>query len=538
MGAPWVHDDYYDAIEAAKATHGVRYFQIFHDLIPTLMPELVSIGLIGGFTKSIAGMLDCADHILANSRWSETDLRTTCAAIGARCPPTSVVRLGGAIDYRQDNAAPTPIRPSKRPSPREIHGDYVLCVGTIEPRKNHVYLYNVWKRMLRELGAGVPKIVCIGRMGWHVEDLKRYLEVSDNLDDHFVHLSDVGDDELKRYYRDCLFTVFPSLYEGWGLPVAESLSHGKLCVSSNATSMPEVGGDWVVYIDPHNVNDGFQVISSLIRDPARVRAWERRLCAQYEPLSWRDATIGLMGTIEAAIRALPAIATNAETRPHEARRKRIDEGAAYAFSCLSPKGGPVGLLRAEVRARAVRALLDGLDWHPTEDWGCWSCGPVARVSFLPPESADTRLVCYVTVRLPPPAVEQRIHVFVDQVSRGRIRLSGAADRQIRIDIACAASPDCGSRPILIELHLETVSHPPPDSADQRLLGLGLSSLCVVGIDALNKRIAFLERDALKVPDAAPEMRPPDAAVTKLKRRTQPRRRDLPNDCVRRQNPNM
>ncbi len=63
-----------------------------------------------------------------------------------------------------------------------------------------------------------------------------------------------------------MFSVFPSFEEGWGLPVGESLIFGRPCLASNASSVPEVGGEFVDYIDPFNTNDGYEKISRFIED--------------------------------------------------------------------------------------------------------------------------------------------------------------------------------------------------------------------------------------------------------------------------------
>jgi len=113
----------------------------------------------------------------------------------------------------------------------------------------------------------------------------------------------LSEPELRKAYGSCLFTVFPSLSEGWGLPVAESLVHGKLCVASNRTSIPEVGGDLIDYFDPSDEEDALAKIERVLLDPGYLAAREARLKAEYRPRSWADCAQAL---VEALAEPLPA----------------------------------------------------------------------------------------------------------------------------------------------------------------------------------------------------------------------------------------
>ena len=117
---------------------------------------------------------------------------------------------------------------------------------------------------------------------------------------------DLSDAELRQVYRSCLFTIFPSLCEGWGLPIAESLAHGKFCVASNRTSIPEVGGDFVDYFDPLSDDDALAKIERLLFDPGYLAAREARLRAEYRPRTWADCVHGLIGKLDGAPPPPPA----------------------------------------------------------------------------------------------------------------------------------------------------------------------------------------------------------------------------------------
>ena len=99
---------------------------------------------------------------------------------------------------------------------------------------------------------------------------------------------------LHGLYRACLFTMFPSLYEGWGLPVSESLAHGKLCIASNASSLPEAGGDLADYHAPEDVDRCLALVERAIFDPAYRTAREERIRREYEMPSWVACAQGII----------------------------------------------------------------------------------------------------------------------------------------------------------------------------------------------------------------------------------------------------
>jgi len=124
--------------------------------------------------------------------------------------------------------------------------------------------------------------------GWKFRILCLSAGRSRNLDGRLHIMFGLSDEELAALYDRCLFTVFPSFVEGWGLPVGESLAHGKICVASSTTSIPEVGGELVVYVDPFNLESGYNTISGLINNPALLTQLESKLKTSFVARTWND----------------------------------------------------------------------------------------------------------------------------------------------------------------------------------------------------------------------------------------------------------
>jgi glycosyltransferase involved in cell wall biosynthesis len=103
-----------------------------------------------------------------------------------------------------------------------------------------------------------------------------------------VQLNQVNDAELDLLYRHALFTVFPSLYEGWGLPVSESLAYGKFCIASNTSSLPEVGGDLVEYLDSWDLPAWVERLAYYFDNPKELKKREKKIASDYIPITWAD----------------------------------------------------------------------------------------------------------------------------------------------------------------------------------------------------------------------------------------------------------
>jgi glycosyltransferase involved in cell wall biosynthesis len=196
----------------------------------------------------------------------------------------------------------------------------VLFVSTIEVRKNHRLLVRVWRRLLEQHGEDVvPALIFAGQIGWLVDDLLADLAASNYLSGKIVLLPGLSDAQLRQAYRSSLFTVFPSLCEGWGLPIAESLAHGKFCVASDRTSIPEVGGDLIDYFDPSDDDDAVAKIERPLLDPGYLTAREARVRAEYRPRTWTDCVHALISKLD---QSMPEDSRSLAVVPSETRRAK------------------------------------------------------------------------------------------------------------------------------------------------------------------------------------------------------------------------
>jgi len=126
----------------------------------------------------------------------------------------------------------------------------------------------------------------VGRRGWKTDDIIDIMKSDPDVSDDIVFMQDASDEELSWFYRNCMFTVYPSFYEGWGLPIAESIAYGKPCISSGTSSMPEVAGALIDYFSPLSTDECLNAITKLLSKKELDSAKKR--INRYKITSWDD----------------------------------------------------------------------------------------------------------------------------------------------------------------------------------------------------------------------------------------------------------
>ena len=273
--------------------YGMRIALLLYDVIAVRHPEWCDFSTVRLFRPWLDGILPLCATLLAISRATAGDIQAYAEQHSIPLNgPVHVIPMGSGFGEAPSDPAAPPSR--KLPPP----GTYALFVSTIEVRKNHALLMRVWQRLLDDMPTeAVPTLVFAGRVGWLVADLMQQLDNTGWLDGRIVLVEDPTDADLAALYRGCLFTLFPSLYEGWGLPVTESLAFGKPCIASNVTAVPEAGGSLARYFDPENVAEATRVIRATIEDRAGLAAWEEQVRREFRPVTWAAAADALIATL-------------------------------------------------------------------------------------------------------------------------------------------------------------------------------------------------------------------------------------------------
>jgi len=299
LGASWVFPGHAPAVARERA-RGIRVVRMIYDLIPTLKPQWVDdidaqVLVSSSITQWVRRLLGESDHVLTISEFSRSEIERYCRQSGLVAAEVSVVRLGDVLEAA-GGCPPRPRFVPRRP--------FFLCVSAVDIRKNHRLLYEAWSQLMAENPAGCPDLVCVGTAHYNVRDLVREIRNDPAVWPRFHILADVSDAELSWYYRHCTATVYPSRYEGWGLPVAESLGHGRLCLASRATSIPEISPDLPEFFDPLDLDGLLRLVRRTLADPGWIRDREAEIRRRFVPTPWTHTA----GQVLAAVAAAASVA--------------------------------------------------------------------------------------------------------------------------------------------------------------------------------------------------------------------------------------
>jgi len=280
MGADWGRGNL-DYLYALKKQLGFRAVLFCYDIIPIKFPHLTLSWVAKVFPSYFCNLAWTADSILAISECSKQDLTQYLKTTGAPQPPIDVVYLGSQIEPGQSENISAAVE-------EVLQKPFILYVSTIERRKNHEVLYRAYVHLVDQGIHDLPQLVFVGMKGWGVSDFVNDIGLDMRTKSHITILNHANDTDLCALYQHALFTVYPSLYEGWGLPVAESLTLGQFCIASSTSSLPEVGGDLIEYIDPWDVYKWAERIHWYATHPDELEQKTDAIRTNYQPYQWQE----------------------------------------------------------------------------------------------------------------------------------------------------------------------------------------------------------------------------------------------------------
>lgn len=281
LGSDW-SEGFYKSFYYFRTRENIRIVTCCYDLIPVLYPQYCLPEVATLFTSYLLDVAEGSDLMLCISRQTQNDLLEMLDRTGGRRVRTQMFHLG--------NNPPSNVGGVSTQVEGLINKPFILYVSSIERRKNHEVLYRAY-HLLCEQGKRdqLPMLVFVGMQGWGVSDLLKDIELDPLIKGLIIQLNHVNDAELLKLYETAMFCVYPSLYEGWGLPVAEALSFGKVVLCSNKGSLPEVGGDLVTYLDPWDTSGWAEAIMRTVTN--EELRWEREELVRdrYVSRKWSDS---------------------------------------------------------------------------------------------------------------------------------------------------------------------------------------------------------------------------------------------------------
>ncbi len=267
----------------------VRPVFFVHDLIPISHPEYGRPGEAARHAARMETVARHAAHVLVNS--SDVGERFTRYTLerGLGRRPLTVAPLGVEPVFSATEAVDEARRPT-----------FLVC-GTIEPRKNHLLLLNLWRDLAERMGEATPRLVLVGRRGWEIENVADMLDRCPAIRAHVSEVVGLTTHGLARLMREATALLMPSFIEGYGLPVVEAAASGLPVVASDIPVHREIASGFAHFLDPLDGPGWTRAVLALSEPGARLRAELAGRLDGYAAPSWGAH----FERVEAALAGLP-----------------------------------------------------------------------------------------------------------------------------------------------------------------------------------------------------------------------------------------
>lgn len=282
-GSGFTVDTYSDLIELHKRVK-FKFVQLIYDFTPIVVPEThadLTIQVYGPFLKNT---YELSDYIIYGGKTAQADGIRYQKAHFNKVTDSYALKLGCDIQAKKHSAEESAEILKKI----GIKKDYLITVGTIQPRKNHEILYEAYIELLKDCGSdNLPQLIICGRPGWKIEDFMHKLSTDYRVKGKIIVYSPT-DDELDVLYKNCKFTLLPSFYEGWSLTLPESLNYSKFCLASDVPPLREVGDGIIDYANPYDPVEWAGKIKFYINNPIELKKREELIKRKWKNITWRD----------------------------------------------------------------------------------------------------------------------------------------------------------------------------------------------------------------------------------------------------------
>lgn len=264
----------------------VRPVYMVHDLIPITNPEFCRAGEADKHELRVRNVLASAVGVIGNSQATLDSLETFAARETLDTPSTIAAPLGTDLRLNPHGRIARQSRPT------------FVVLGTIEARKNHLMLLEMWRGMVARLGADTPRLLIIGQRGWECEQVFEILDHDEILRGAVIEVGRCTDPELTAHLKNARALLFPSLVEGYGLPLIEALHAGVPVIASDLPVFREIGQNIPDFLDPMDPAAWERQILSYASDESASRAAQLERLEGYRAPSWADHFAGVNAWLE------------------------------------------------------------------------------------------------------------------------------------------------------------------------------------------------------------------------------------------------
>jgi len=273
IDASWGDDYCVRTLYQKLKSNGVIIAKFHYDAVPILFPHFSHENTVFAYSENFSAALQYADYWLCISKTVERDLIRIAEKIGAGKPTTKVVELGSDFEFKH-----TEKKKSKYKRP------YLLAVGTVEPRKNYQLLIDAMDLLIAK-NIDVD-LVIVGKQGWKIEQLQKRIEKHRYHKKRIHWLKGASDETVTALYQGAFACINTSHYEGYGLPVIESLSHNCVTICSQDSAMEEVAKGAAYTVSPTPECTANAVIELQKTD---IHAHYKQLARDFCAPTWQDS---------------------------------------------------------------------------------------------------------------------------------------------------------------------------------------------------------------------------------------------------------
>ncbi|QOT70724.1 glycosyltransferase [Sphingobium fuliginis] len=372
VGSSWMlNSDYAMELAHFARGHKLTLTVLMHDMTPALFPHWYEGNYGERWERNCAIILEHTNRLLVYSESTRRDVSAFAEKYDITMPTVAKIRLADEVGTFESKSTPEGMRAQEFFRSRP----FVLSVGGIHLRKNYGLLYDVWLILRERMGDACPHLVIVGGVSWNGAETARVMRDDPKVNSHIHILDNIDDSSLDWLYDKALMTAYPSLYEGWGLPVGESLAHGKICLSSNRSSMKEIAPDLTDLIDPFDRIRWASMIQHYSTSSTSRATREAEIRENFTVTSWSETTDHIVEALAAEMKVRAATVYNLGD---VALVGNHGEGASYL-----PSG-----------------------WYGSEVWGRWAKSTIGTIELRFAHVPDEDVVLTVLAKVLKPSHER------------------------------------------------------------------------------------------------------------------------------------
>ena len=252
-----------------------------YDIIPVLFPQYCHSNTLIRFLNYIGATLEYADNIIVNTESTANDIKELANKVGVQAPKIEVIPLGS--DFKNDELKEEILGTATKITEK---GKYIFMVGTIEPRKNHQFVLDMFDKYLKNTDIS---LVFAGRIGWNVEELTSRMKKYEESYDNFYFINAGNDTTINYLYNNASLVLVPSIYEGFGLPIIEALEKKVPVIASDISVFKDVAGDFCDYFSLDDVDDLGKLVMKYINNENNIFENKVEQLKSYKITTWDES---------------------------------------------------------------------------------------------------------------------------------------------------------------------------------------------------------------------------------------------------------